>query len=308
MYQSTEGQLLLPDDFFLPFGGKLDKNNRWILLASLVPWQRIETLYAKSFKKSIRGETALTIRVALGSLLIQERGQHSDRETLLQISENPYLQYFIGLAGYENHEPFHHSLLSHFRKRLNPTILLEVNEWIAIAAAKEEQKQNGPKNKDKTDPPSPSSNVPAEEKNQGTLLLDATCTPADISYPTDLSLLNEAREKLENIIDLLHAPHVGVSIKPRTYREKARKLYLQITKQRRIGYPKMRKAIGRQLAFVSRNLGYVETLITKTSLTNLNGKQYKDLLVISELYRQQRLMHTSRSHQNEGTTLIGSME
>lgn len=211
MYQSNEGQLLLPDDFFLPLGGKLDKNNRWVLLASLVPWERMETLYAKWFKKSIRGEKALPIRVALGSLLIQERGQHSDRETLLQISENPYLQYFIGLAGYLNHEPFHHSLLSHFRKRLNPTILHEVNEWIAIAAAKEEQKLNSPKDKDKTDPPGPSSILPTEERNQGTLLL-------------------------------------------------------------RICYPKMRKVIGRQLAFVARDLGYVETLITKTSLTKLNGK------------------------------------
>lgn len=304
MYTKTEGQLILPDDFFLPFGGKLDKNNRWIILASLVPWERVETLYAKSFKKSLRGEEALTIRVALGSLIIQERGQHSDRETLLQISENPYLQYFIGLAGYLNREPFHHSLLSHFRKRLTPAIIQEVNEWIAIAAAKEEQEQNAPKNDDKTNdsskgekPPSTTSNPPTEDANQGTLLLDATCTPADIAYPTDLTLLNEAREKLEDIIDVLHAPHTGTAIKPRTYREKARKAYLQVTKQRRIGLAKMRKAIGRQLAYVARNLRYVEEMIAKTSLTELNRKQYKDLLVISELYRQQRLMHTSRSHQ-----------
>ncbi|EJL45585.1 MULTISPECIES: hypothetical protein [Brevibacillus] len=33
-----ENQLLLPDDFFLPFGGKLNKENRWVKLAQLVPW------------------------------------------------------------------------------------------------------------------------------------------------------------------------------------------------------------------------------------------------------------------------------
>lgn len=32
--------------------------------------------------------------------------------------------------------------------------------------------------------------------NQGTMLLDATCAPADVAYPTDLNLSNEAREKL----------------------------------------------------------------------------------------------------------------
>ncbi|MCY0896763.1 MAG: hypothetical protein OWS03_10835 [Alicyclobacillaceae bacterium] len=41
---------------------------------------------------------------------------------------------------------------------------------------------------------------------QGKQLLDATCVPADIACPTDLSLLNEAREKLEQLIDVLHAP------------------------------------------------------------------------------------------------------
>jgi tRNA U34 5-carboxymethylaminomethyl modifying enzyme MnmG/GidA len=35
---------------------------------------------------------------------------------------------------------------------------------------------------------------------QGKLLVDATCVPADIRYPTDLGVLNEAREKLEKII------------------------------------------------------------------------------------------------------------
>ena len=41
------------------------------------------------------------------------------------------------------------------------------------------------------------------------MLLDASCTPADIAYPTDLGLLNEAREKLEHIINILHALHRG---------------------------------------------------------------------------------------------------
>ncbi|WP_408635065.1 hypothetical protein [Paenibacillus phocaensis] len=34
-----------------------------------------------------------------------------------------------------------------------------------------------------------------EQPNQGTLLVDATCAPADVAYPTDLNLLNEARDK-----------------------------------------------------------------------------------------------------------------
>ena len=33
-----------------------------------------------------------------------------------------------------------------------------------------------------------------EGKNWGTLSIDPSCTPADIIYPTDLKLLNEARK------------------------------------------------------------------------------------------------------------------
>ncbi|MGC8001120.1 IS5/IS1182 family transposase, partial [Salmonella enterica] len=71
-----------------------------------------------------------------------------------------------------------------------------------------------------------------QRPNRGKLLLDATCAPADIAYPTDLRLLNEAREKLEGIIDTLHEPYRGQQRKPRTYRKKARKAYLSVAKQR----------------------------------------------------------------------------
>lgn len=79
------------------------------------------------------------------------------------------------------------------------------------------------------------------------MLLDATCAPADVAYPTDLNLLNEAREKLEEIIDTLHAPQIGRARKPRTYRDKARKEYLAVAKQRRANGKVIRRAIGKQL-------------------------------------------------------------
>src|SRR5699024_7660565 len=97
MYQHNENQLVMPEDFFLPFGGKLNKNNRWVTLASLIPWGKVEEKYAESFKSTFQGQKAVSVRMALGSLIIKERLNLSDRETLRQITENPYLQYFIGL-------------------------------------------------------------------------------------------------------------------------------------------------------------------------------------------------------------------
>ena len=62
--------------------------------------------------------------------------------------------------------------------------------------------------------------------NQGKLIVDATCTPADITYPMDLGLLNDARELTEKVIDVLHEHDERDQKKPRTYREKARRDYL----------------------------------------------------------------------------------
>ena len=60
----------------------------------------------------------------------------------------------------------------------------------------------------------------------GKLILDAAVVEQAIRYPTDLSLLNEAREFSEQIINILHAKSEAKKKKPRTYRQKARKAYL----------------------------------------------------------------------------------
>lgn len=138
----------MPDDFFLPFGGKLNKNNRWVKLAAIIPWWEFEDRYAACFKSLGKGEKALTVRVTLGSLIIQTKLGMPDREIVNQITENPYLQYFLGYERYDDSKPpFDASLMVHFRKRLSKDILIEINELIAKQAAAEAI----PKKKDKDD-------------------------------------------------------------------------------------------------------------------------------------------------------------
>ena len=52
----------------------------------------------------------------------------SDKETVEQIKENPYLQYFIGMSSYSNEAPFDASMLVHFRERINANIVNQVNQ------------------------------------------------------------------------------------------------------------------------------------------------------------------------------------
>ena len=126
--------------------------------------------------------------------------------------------------------------------------------------------------------------------NSGKLIIDATCAPADISYPTDLGLLSGARVHTEKIIDILYKQiKYQTSKKPRTYRNLARKDYLLIAKQRRPSRNKKRQAIKKQLQYIKRNLAHIEQLIESgATLERLSKKQYKTLLVLTEVYRQQQ--------------------
>ena len=54
------------------------------------------------------------------------------------------------------------------------------------------------------------------------MIVDATCAPSNIRYPQDVSLLNEARENAEKLLDILHDPTDGKKL--RTYRKRARKI------------------------------------------------------------------------------------
>jgi IS5 family transposase len=94
----------------------------------------------------------------------------------------------------------------------------------------------------------------------GKLILDATVAEQAIRYPTDLSLLNEARQFSERIIGVLY-PKSSWRRKPRTYRQKARQAFLAVAKQRRVGHKVRRRAIKEQLQYLRRNLGHIERLL-----------------------------------------------
>jgi hypothetical protein len=128
-------------------------------------------------------------------------------------------------------------------------------------------------------------------------LIDATCAPVDIRHPTDLSLLNEAREVTEILIDAMH-PQVRESFghKPRTHRKQARQQFLAVAKKKRPRINKIRKAIKQQLGHLKRNLASIDGLIACGGCLLAAGRQiYQKLLVISELVRQQNILYLADS-------------
>ena len=114
----------------------------------------------------------------------------------------------------------------------------------------------------KTESDSDNDSKPNPPSNGGTMIVDATCAPSQIKYPQDTELLNEAREITEQVIDKLHTSESGK--KPRTYRKKARKQYLQIARSKRRTAKKIRKAVRQQLSYIKRNLKSIENMSKAT--------------------------------------------
>jgi transposase, IS5 family len=282
MYRKQGQNPISPENFELTFEGKLSSDNRWVVLASLIPWGEFEDEYSDEFSMDM-GAPAKPFRMALGALIIKEKLGISDRETVEQIKENPYLQYFIGISSYSNEAPFDASMLVHFRERISADLVNRMNretvkKMLEIISSQQTEK--------KTEEPEKEVNTP---KNRGKLILDATCAPGDISYPTDIGLLNQARFQIEKIIDSLYEQIKGqLEKKPRTYRQIARRDYLAVAKKRRVSHKERRTAIKKQLQYIKRNLSYIEQIIISgASLESLSNRQYKMLLVVTEVYRQQ---------------------
>ena len=122
MYRTQDRRQLELENFHLPFGGHLNPRNRWIQLTMLIPWEEFEAAYALHFSEDEQGAPAKPFRTALGALIIKEKLGITDRETVDQIRENPYLQYVIGMEGYRDEAPFDASMMVHFRKRITPRI------------------------------------------------------------------------------------------------------------------------------------------------------------------------------------------
>jgi hypothetical protein len=282
----------------------------------------------------------------LGSIIIKHICHLDDRETVAQISENVYMQYFLGFTSFSDKAPFDPSLFVEFRKKLGLKVVDTLNERIVALIAKYDSQKvlpANPKTEDIPTGPIPE-NLPANPKtedshtgsiaeglpanpisedkpigsmpqdmsagtvpgdgpedkttaegNKGRLMVDATVCPQDIAYPTDLNLLSEAREMLEQLVDLLYDKALHKK-KPRTYREVARQKYLKTAQRKNKSGKVVRKAVGEQLRYVARNLQSINTMLDSYALMPFEPKEYKYFLVITTLYGQQKQMYDTHSH------------
>lgn len=277
------------------------------------------------------GAPSLSARMVIGAVIIKHILNIDDREVVEQITENIYLQYFVGLSSFQTSPPFDASLMVSIRKRLGKDVMDQFNEQVLREAGvlgrvdgqpakriddlggdgddcNQDDQPGAGGNKMQQDPLPASQPMPEDKNDQqkenkiqdgptpsGTLLLDATVAEQQIEYPTDLKLLNASREQLERIIAKgCKALNIAP---PRMYKQTARKNYLNIAKKKRKTKSQLRGGIRQQLQYVKRDLGYVNGLVEKHSLlSELSKRDWQLPRVIAEVWRQQNEMYQNKVH------------
>jgi len=298
MYKSRKGQQSILEDVRAFSGVILDPGNEWVKLGQMIPWDEFEKEYAATFTGEATGRVAKSARMALGTLLIKERYQFSDEDIVKEVQMNPYLQHFIGMPEFMHKAPFDASTITLFRKRVTAEMLRRLNDSIIGLKRQEEEKGKPP-----GDAPPVGGNGDKQidqaenEENQGALILDATCAPQAIRYPTDISLLNEARELLEKMVNVGYKSG-GWEKKPRTYCRTARKDYLRYARNRKPSLKQLRKAMKRQLGYVTRDIGYIQALLASKGQM-LPKHMMAQFQTICQLYEQQREMYQTKKHRVE---------
>ena len=257
---------------------QLDSQNEWVKDANRLPWKVWEASYASMFP-GIKGCVAKPCRMVIGSFIIQQRMGFSDRDLVKQIQENPYYQYFIGLESFQHIPPFVPTLLVEWRKRINVSFVIKANDALCDAMPKERRNKK-------------SFGLSSRGTLVATQVCDATVAPQNIRFPQDTSLLNEARTKLEKMIDWFCSQY-GLK-KPRMYRKVAHKEYLAFAKSKKPSIDRIRLTIRQQLGYVSRDLKYVDSFIQGGH--ELDRKFLDDLETIRKVYEQQKYMLENNTH------------
>lgn len=285
----SQNQLIL-SEFESPFERHLNPKNRWVILSNLLPWDDLVSVYRKHLPKKWTGRPDLSPRLVLGSIIIKHICDLDDRETVDQISENIYMQYFLGYSSFCDTPPFDPSLFVEFRKKLGLEQINAINERILKIKqdAEKRKEQETIKAIDQDDP----------KTHGGSLIVDATACPQDIAYPTDLNVLNDARKKSEDLLDHVYKLSTMTS-KPRNYRENARKDYLKTAQKKRKTKKEIRSAIRKQLAYLGRNIQSINLALDHCESIPFDKHQYKYWFVLQQVYDQQKYMFDGKTHSVE---------
>jgi hypothetical protein len=254
----------------MPFGGKLDAENRWMRLSRALPWDELEKMYASYF--STEGRPGKDSRLINGLLIAKHLLDVSDEEVVQWLYENPYLQYLCGFESFVVTKLVDPSTLTNMRKRLGNEYWKRFEgEVVALLEKKKLIKR----------------------REQ---MVDATVCSSHIAYPTDTGLLETCRTWVVKQIKTI-AKATGVKEKIRTYARKARQVFLRFQKKRKHTKREVRRVRKQLLQFVRRNMKQLERIIEHAQRQGdeIGARMHERITVIRKILEQQTTLYREKT-------------
>ena len=314
----------MPLELFTSDLEKLPKDNRWVRLGDSLPWDKIENIYNARLNNGKRGAGNKPARVIIGALLVKHKMGLSDIETIEAIRENPYMQYMLGLKEFTDRAVFDPSLFVAIRKRLGNSDFNDMSESLLklqIERREErlrKQQEKNPSNKGEADDAggsrtggapsdvrpttdssslSPSSVSGKGASHKGVMKIYATCSDAEMRYPTDLDLLHGGCEVLERILDRL-SRNASVE-RPATGFKAVHAAYSKIAKKKNKPGKELRRCMEYLLNALSKSIHTAFQLIARNTTAcfmQLKRNDRKLFFSILKMWQQQKAMFESGVH------------
>ena len=308
-YSSQHKQLIF--DVFHSSLSELSKENRWVKLGDSLPWDEIEKIYNRRLNNTHGGAGNKPARMIIGAVLIKHKMNLSDEETIQAIRENPYMQYMLGLKEFSDKPVFDSSLFVTIRKRMGKDDFNDMSESLLKLQIKkaEEEKEKSDKEDDEnrsssscdasTNETSFSIRLEPEvsSSHKGILKVDATCSDAEMRYPTDIDLLNDGVEVIDRIID-----HICVKndfSRPNTHLKEIHSKYLNVIKLRSKPKKKVHECMEYLLTMLYRNINSFLKMVGRTSTAVFDSMKKRDrelFMTVLKMYHQQKEMFREKIH------------
>ena len=299
MFNGKNQEQLTFDSQFFGEAFKVPENDPHLLIANKIDWD--DLLFNLKVYYSSRGVYSIPVKNLVLLLLFKHYHSCSDVEIVEMLAGSLPMQkalnitfkeaqiwsrkefYFkkhkkkeIKISGYINP-----ATLSLFRKRLGSEgIELIMNSINKVIKPKRQSK---------------------------TIIVDTTVSPSNILYPTDINLLEKARQ-----VTLRHLKSVNSSLglKFRTYKQIARKTFLNYIKLGKKKRLESRKVQGKMIRFLERNLKQFKKAFTKKCELHADKKLVqpkfpKEIEVIETLLAQQKELwrKTPRNGNKQGISI-----
>lgn len=205
-----------------------NKEHPLILLRDAIDWDNLVEHLAQFYSLN-KGRPTISLRAKAGTEIVKRLKNLSDREAVAYVEENIYAQSFCGLlpsqvSGYMNRK----NGLANFRGQIGKEGLKFINEILLAAATKK----------------------PLRKGNK--LILDTTCVPVDIHYPTDIRLLERCRQEIIRLME--KSKKLGIKIAYRTYNRTAKKVFTVFSKLSKPKEKTRKKTHKKMIQFARRNL------------------------------------------------------